>query len=442
MAIPVIAIVGRPNVGKSTLFNRLAGERIAVVSDIAGTTRDRVSADATWEGDRYILVDTAGIEGNSEDIFWPDMRSQVLKALDDADALIFVTDTHQGLTTADRDAANLIRRYHKPVVLAANKADNLEREQDAVEAYELDLGDPIPISAYHNIGIGDLMDAVMNTIVTEEEEERERDVRISIVGRPNVGKSALLNALTGEERALVSDIPGTTRDSVDSRYHYVDKDTGAESELVFIDTAGLRRRGSIDEGIEKYSSLRTIQAIERSHISLIVLDANEFVTAQDLHVGGFASEASRGLIVVVNKWDLARGLSLNRDEAVEQIRDRFKFLPNSPIVFTSALTGRGLDRLLKAAVATHAEWTKEIPAGDLTRVVIDALGAHPPPRGGYRRVRLRKVAQTQTGPPTFTFHMANPDLIHFSYRRYLDNRLRDAFGFDGSPLRLRFVGGA
>ncbi len=442
MAIPVIAIVGRPNVGKSTLFNRLAGERIAVVSDIAGTTRDRVSADATWEGDRYILVDTAGIEGNSEDIFWPDMRSQVLKALDDADALIFVTDTHQGLTTADRDAANLIRRYHKPVVLAANKADNLEREQDAVEAYELDLGDPIPISAYHNIGIGDLMDAVMNTIVTEEEEERERDVRISIVGRPNVGKSALLNALTGEERALVSDIPGTTRDSVDSRYHYVDKDTGAESELVFIDTAGLRRRGSIDEGIEKYSSLRTIQAIERSHISLIVLDANEFVTAQDLHVGGFASEASRGLIVVVNKWDLARGLSLNRDEAVEQIRDRFKFLPNSPIVFTSALTGRGLDRLLKAAVATHAEWTKEIPAGDLTRVVIDALGAHPPPRGGYRRVRLRKVAQTRTGPPTFTFHMANPDLIHFSYRRYLDNRLRDAFGFDGSPLRLRFVGGA
>jgi len=442
VAIPVIAIVGRPNVGKSTLFNRLAGERIAVVSDIAGTTRDRVSADATWEGDRYILVDTAGIEGNSEDIFWPDMRSQVLKALDDADALIFVTDTHQGLTTADRDAANLIRRYHKPVVLAANKADNLEREQDAVEAYELDLGDPIPISAYHNIGIGDLMDAVMNTIVTEEEEERERDVRISIVGRPNVGKSALLNALTGEERALVSDIPGTTRDSVDSRYHYVDKDTGAESELVFIDTAGLRRRGSIDEGIEKYSSLRTIQAIERSHISLIVLDANEFVTAQDLHVGGFASEASRGLIVVVNKWDLARGLSLNRDEAVEQIRDRFKFLPNSPIVFTSALTGRGLDRLLKAAVATHAEWTKEIPAGDLTRVVIDALGAHPPPRGGYRRVRLRKVAQTRTGPPTFTFHMANPDLIHFSYRRYLDNRLRDAFGFDGSPLRLRFVGGA
>jgi GTP-binding protein len=442
VAIPVIAIVGRPNVGKSTLFNRLAGERIAVVSDIAGTTRDRVSVDAMWRDERFILVDTAGIEGNSEDIFWPDMQSQVLKALDEADSLIFVTDTHQGLTTADRDAANLIRRYDKPVILAANKADNLEREQDAVEAYELDLGDPIPISAYHNIGIGDLMDVVMGTIVTEEEEERERDVRISIVGRPNVGKSALLNALTGEERALVSDIPGTTRDSVDSRYHYVDKDTGAESELVFIDTAGLRRRGSIDVGIEKYSSLRTIQAIERSHISLIVLDANEFVTAQDLHVGGFASEASRGLVVVVNKWDLARGLSLNRDEATEQIRDRFKFLPNSPIVFTSALTGRGLDRLLKAAVATHAEWTKEIPAGDLTRVVIDALGAHPPPRGGYRRVRLRKVAQTRTGPPTFTFHMANPDLIHFSYHRYLDNRLRDAFGFDGSPLRLHFVGGA
>jgi len=210
VAIPVIAIVGRPNVGKSTLFNRLAGERIAVVSDIAGTTRDRVSADAKWEDERYILVDTAGIEGNSEDIFWPDMQSQVLKALDEADTLIFVTDTHEGLTTADRDAANLIRRYHKPVILAANKADNIEREQDAVEAYELDLGDPIPISAYHNIGISDLMEAVMKTVVGEEEEEFGRDVRISIVGRPNVGKSALLNAITGEERALVSDIPGTT----------------------------------------------------------------------------------------------------------------------------------------------------------------------------------------------------------------------------------------
>jgi len=442
VALPVIAIVGRPNVGKSTLFNRLAGERIAVVSDIAGTTRDRVSADAKWGDERFILVDTAGIEGNSEDIFWPDMQSQVLKALDEADALIFVTDTYQGLTPGDRDAANLIRRYHKPVVLAANKADNIEREQDAVEAYELDLGDPVPISAYHNMGITDLMAVVMGTVVTEEEEDTERDVRISIVGRPNVGKSALLNALTGEERALVSDIPGTTRDSVDSRYHYMDGDTGVESELVFIDTAGLRRRGNIEQGIEKYSALRTIQSIERSHTTLIVLDATEFVTAQDLHVGGFASEAARGLVVVVNKWDRARELKLTREEAEEEIRDRFKFLPNSSVVFTSALTGRGMNRLLEATVRTHAEWTKQITPGDLTRTVIDALATHPPPRGGYRRVRLRKVAQTRTGPPTFTFHMANPDLIHFSYRRYLENRLRDAFGFDGSPLRMRFVGGA
>jgi GTP-binding protein len=292
------------------------------------------------------------------------------------------------------------------------------------------------------MGISDLMNVVMDSVVTEEEEETGRDVRIAIVGRPNVGKSALLNALTGEERALVSDIPGTTRDSVDSRYNYVDGNTGVETGLVFIDTAGLRRRGKTEQGIEKYSALRTIQAIERSHTTLIVLDASEMVTAQDLHVGGFAAEASRGMVVVVNKWDLARELKLTREEAEEEIRDRFKFLPNSSIVFTSALTGRGLDRLLKATVATHAEWTRQVAPGDLTRVVIDALGAHPPPRGGYRRVRLRKVAQTRTGPPTFTFHMANPDLIHFSYRRYLDNRLRDAFGFDGSPLRLRFVGGA
>ena len=369
-----------------------------------------------------------------------EVQAQTSTALEDADVLIFMVDASQGVTPKDIEAADIVRRSGKPVVLAANKADNIEREQDAVEAYELDLGDPIPISAYHNIGISDLMEAVMKTVVGEEEEEFGRDVRISIVGRPNVGKSALLNAITGEERALVSDIPGTTRDSVDSRYHYVDD--GTEMDLRFIDTAGLRRRGKTEQGIEKYSALRTIQAIERSHTTLIVLDATEFVTAQDLHVGGYAAESARGLVVVVNKWDLARELKLTQEEAREEIHDRFKFLPNSSIVFTSAMSGRGLDRLLKATVATYFEWTKEVPAGDLTRVVIDALGAHPPPRGGYRRVRLRKVAQTRTGPPTFTFHMANPDLIHFSYRRYLDNRLRDAFGFDGSPLRLRFIGGA
>ena len=440
MAIPLIAIVGRPNVGKSTLFNRLAGSRIAVVSDIAGTTRDRVSADAEWEGRRFILVDTAGIEGNSGDIFWPDMRAQVLKALEDADALIFVTDVSQGLTPADRDAANLIRRYNKPVILAANKSDNIQREQAAVESYELDLGDPIPISAYHNLGITDLMIAVLDQVSAEPEPELGKEIRIAIVGRPNVGKSALLNALTGENRALVSSIPGTTRDAIDSRYRYVDGDT--EKDLLFIDTAGLRRRGKTEQGIEKYSALRSIQAIERSHVTLIVLDATEFVTAQDLHVGGFTSDAARGMVVVVNKWDLARELNLNRDDAVAQIKDRFKFLHDSPIVFTSALTGRGLDTLLKAAVTTFGEWTKQVPPGELTRVVIDALAAHPPPRAGYKRVRLRKVAQTRMGPPTFTFHMANPELIHFSYRRYLDNRLRDAFGFAGSPLRLRFVGGA
>jgi len=440
VAIPLIAIVGRPNVGKSTLFNRLAGSRIAVVSDIAGTTRDRVSADAEWEGRRFILVDTAGIEGNSGDIFWPDMRAQVLKALEDADALIFVTDVSQGLTPADRDAANLIRRYNKPVILAANKSDNIQREQAAVESYELDLGDPIPISAYHNLGITDLMIAVLDQVSAEPEPELGKEIRIAIVGRPNVGKSALLNALTGENRALVSSIPGTTRDAIDSRYRYVDGDT--EKDLLFIDTAGLRRRGKTEQGVEKYSALRSIQAIERSHVTLIVLDATEFVTAQDLHVGGFTSDAARGMVVVVNKWDLARELNLNRDDAVAQIKDRFKFLHDSPIVFTSALTGRSLDTLLKAAVTTFGEWTKQVPPGELTRVVIDALATHPPPRAGYKRVRLRKVAQTRMGPPTFTFHMANPELIHFSYRRYLENRLRDAFGFAGSPLRLRFVGGA
>lgn len=434
MAIPIIAIVGRPNVGKSTLFNRLAGRRIAVVSDIAGTTRDRVSTDARWAGRRFILVDTAGIEGQSQDILWEEMRGQVEKALVDADALVFVMDTVEGLTSADIDAARLIRRYGKPVVLVANKADNYEREQLAVEGYELGLGAPIAISAYHGIGIEDLMNSVAETVPGEPEPEDLDATRVAIVGRPNVGKSALLNALTGEERAVVSTVPGTTRDPVDSRYSYEGRD------LVFIDTAGLRRRGRTEPGIEKYSALRTIQAIERSHTVLVVMDASELATAQDAHIAGYARDAARGIVAVINKWDLARGLELNREEAAEQVRARFRFLPDSPVVFTSALRGTGLREVLQAATGVFEEWSKHVDGSVLRRTIVEAMAAHAPPTRGRRRVRLRSVVQTRSGPPTFTLRVTSPDLIHFSYRRYLENRLRAAFGFRGSPLRLHFVG--
>ncbi|MFW6174645.1 MAG: ribosome biogenesis GTPase Der [Chloroflexota bacterium] len=439
MAIPIVAIVGRPNVGKSTLFNRIAGRRIAVVSDTAGTTRDRVSADASWLDHRYIFVDTAGIAGESQAISWAELEPQVAKALEAADAVIFVTDASHPLTGADRDAADLVRRYQKPVVLAANKADNLAREQASVEAYELGLGEPIPISAYHNVGISELMEALLDTAPGETSPEYHSAVRIAIAGRPNVGKSALLNAITGEDRSIVSPVPGTTRDSIDSEYKYTDPSTGREHDLVFVDTAGLRRRGKTEQGIEKYSALRTIQSIERANVALIVLDANEFVTAQDLHVAGYADDAARGIVVVVNKWDLASDLELDEEEARRRILSRFRFLPDSPIVFTSAEKRTGLQDVLKAAVGVFDEWTKEVPDNELRRVVTDALAAHAPPTAGRRRVRIRRMQQNRTGPPTFTFHTSNPELIHFSYRRYLDNRLREAFGFRGSPLRLRFV---
>ncbi len=432
--LPIVAIVGRPNVGKSTLYNRLAGRRMAIVSDVPGTTRDRISMDAEWNGKRFLLVDTGGIEDRPGDLLWEDVRAQTAQALEDADAVILVVDAAEGISPGDREAADLVRRSNKPYVLAANKADNLNREVAAAEFYQLSSLDPVPISAYHERGISDLMEKLFEVMPVEPaEDEASGSIRIAIAGRPNVGKSALFNALTGEERAIVSPIPGTTRDSIDSRFSYDGHD------LTFLDTAGLRRRGKAEEGIEKYSVIRTIGAIERSHICLLLLDATELATAQDTHIGGFIDEAYRAAIIVVNKWDLAKQHELDRDSATATVRSRFKFFPDVPVMFTSALTGAGIDRIPDVVVSVWEQFSRRLRREELSRTMFDAIGMNPPPSQGSTRPRIFRVQQTRTAPPTFEFSSRHPELIHFSYRRYLENRLREAFGFKGSPVRMQFV---
>jgi len=434
MALPVVAIIGRPNVGKSTLFNRLAGRRIAIVSDIPGTTRDRVSMDAEWGQRRYLIVDTAGVEDRSHDeLMWSDIKNQVRIALSQADAIIVVVDVNDGVVDADKDVADMVRRVGKPVVLAANKVDTLSREDMIYEFFELGIGEPYPISAYHDTGIVDLMESVFEQVpLSENEPIIHSTIKVAIAGRPNAGKSALFNALTGQDRAIVSPVAGTTRDTVDSLFDY-------EGErITFLDTAGLRRRGKTDPGIEKYSAIRTIGAIERCYVAVLVLDATEFVTSQDTHIGGYIDDASRAAVIVVNKWDLSKKLNLDKVEVQAEVRNRFKFIPEVPIVFTSALAGSGVEILLPTIMRVYKEFSKRIPRSEVSRAVFDAMGENPLPGFGRSRPRIIRCLQSRSSPPTFEFTTRNPELIHFSYRRYLENQLRDRFGFVGSPIKMMF----
>ena len=434
MALPVVAIIGRPNVGKSTLFNRLAGRRIAIVSDIPGTTRDRVSMDAEWGRHRYLIVDTAGVEDRPHDeLLWGDIKNQVRIALNQADAIIAVVDVNDGVIDADQDVADMVRRVGKPVVLAANKVDTLSREDMIYEFFELGLGEPHPISAYHDTGISDLMQSVFEQLpIFEHEPISQSTIKVAIAGRPNAGKSALFNALTGQERAIVSPVAGTTRDTVDSLFDY-------EGErITFLDTAGLRRRGKTDPGIEKYSAIRTIGAIERCYVAVLVLDATEFVTSQDTHIGGYIDDASRATVIVVNKWDLSKKLKLEKTQVQAEVHNRFKFIPEVPIVFTSALTGRGVEILFPTIMSAYREFSKQVPRSEVSRAIFDAMGENPLPGFGRRRPRIIRCLQSRSSPPTFEFTTRHPELIHFSYRRYLENQLRDRFGFVGSPIKMIF----
>ena len=434
---PLVAIVGRPNVGKSTLFNRLTGSRQAIVTDVAGTTRDRVTDETVGADHPFILVDTGGLELPSEMDLRKEVRAQVDVAIADADVIVMLVDATAGITAGDRDVADALRLAGKPVIVAANKADNEERRLAAVEFHEIGFGDPVPISAYHNLGIDDLMDRVVGSFPLEPAvPELEADLRLAIVGRTNVGKSLLLNAITGEQRSIVSEIPGTTRDAVDTLVTY------NEQSILLIDTAGIRRSGKVQRGVERYSVLRSIRAIDRADVVVLVMDASELGTGQDAHVASYILDAYKGIVLAVNKWDLARDVGMNETEATRLLRERFRFAAFAPICFISALRGSGLEQLLDTAQTVFADWTKDLPRYDLRRTVMNAVADHPPSSTGRRALKVFGVAQDRTGPPSFTFYVNRSDMVHFSYQRYLENSIRSAYQFVGSPLRMRFKGRA
>ncbi len=431
---PVVAIVGRPNVGKSTLFNRIIGERKAIIEDQPGTTRDRLYGEAEWNGRAFIVVDTGGLLLQDDDVFAPHIREQVRAAIEESDVIVFLVDGKEGLTTADQEIAELLRHTSRPVILAVNKADNPQRRMDAVEFYALGLGDPLPISALHGIGTGDLLDAVVAHFppAALEEEEEDKSVRIAIVGRPNVGKSSLLNRILGEERAIVSEVPGTTRDAIDTRLMWGDR------QVTLIDTAGIRRRGRVQPGIERYSVVRALRAIDRCHVALLVIDATEGVTAQDTHIAGYILEAYKSVVVVVNKWDLIEKNTYTMLEYEQQVRHALNFMDYVPVLFVSAKTGQRVNKILDLAINVYDERFVRIPTGELNRLIAEAVARHAPPSQGRRKLRIRYVTQADVNPPTFVFFVNHVDLLHFSYERYLENVIRQHYPFLGTPLRLIF----
>jgi GTP-binding protein len=436
MSKPLVAILGRPNVGKSTVFNRLVNRQSAIVSDVAGTTRDRVSMETEWAERPFILVDTGGLDVFPETEIWRKVKGQIELAIDEADVILFVVDASEGITTGDRDVAEVLRPLNKPFVLAANKADNEVRTAQALEFYELGVGEPVPVSAYHNLGMDELMSRVTDLFPPAEEVGGpEADFGLALVGRTNVGKSMLTNEILGDDRSIVSEVPGTTRDALDSFLTL--QDGGV---LRLIDTAGIRRRGRIEPGIERYSVLRTLRAIDRADVAVLLLDASEVATAQDSHVASYVLDAYKGLVLAVNKWDLADQLELDREKAERAIRLRFKFAPHVPIVYVSALEGTGIEELLQVARGVYDEWAKTVPRYGLRRVILDAVAEHPPATGGRRQLKVFGVAQDSSAPPSFTFYVNLSEMVHFSYRRYLENALRKAYGFEGSRLRMRFKG--
>ncbi len=429
---PLAAIVGRPNVGKSALFNRLIGSRKALVEDIPGTTRDRLYADVEWGEQVFTLIDTGGLDPSGEEGYIPLVKRQVEVALAEADVIVLVVDAHDGLTAIDLEIADLLRRAGKPLVLVANKADNEARREAAVQFYELALGDPIPVSAYHGLGLPELMDSLVLLLPAGAVAAVPAGLRLAILGRPNVGKSLLLNAILGQERVIVSEEPGTTRDAIDIAFRY------QKRELVLVDTAGIRRRGRIQAGVEKHSVLRAQQAIDRGDVALLVTDASDGITAQDTHIAGYVAEAVKGLVVGINKWDLMPDDGETRAAFAKAARARLRFLPWAPLCFISAKEDTGIDELLDAALAAGAAREQRVATAELNVAMRKAVAAHGPPSVQGQRLKLLYVTQAQTRPPTFVFFVNDPSLLHFSYRRYLENSIRKAFGFQGTAVKLIF----
>ncbi|TMD39094.1 MAG: ribosome biogenesis GTPase Der [Chloroflexi bacterium] len=463
MMKPLVAVVGRPNVGKSTFFNRMIGERVAVVEDLPGTTRDRIYGDADWNGREFTLIDTGGLElgsdipvgqvgltGQPGDIM-KHVKAQAELAIEEADVIVFMVDARSGITAADEEVADLLRRTEKPVILAANKADNAARRLDAVEFYSLGLGEPIVISSIQGTGTGDLLDVIVEALPPEDEETEDEDdedvSRIAIVGRPNVGKSSLLNVILGTERSIVSEVPGTTRDAIDTELLYKDR------KLVLIDTAGIRRRGKVGPGVEKFSVLRSERAIERSDVALLLIDASEGLAAQDTHIAGEILEKAKGVVVVVNKWDMAqeqqraerRGEYTDPKAEIESaeayrriIAEGLKFIPFAPIVFASAKTGYHVQSLLDTVLNVTDMRYLRVPTARLNEVVQDAVRRHNPTVVHSKILKIYYATQVQVNPPTFVFFVNDTQAVHFTYERYLENKLREAFSFKGTAIRLFF----
>ena len=461
---PLVAIVGRPNVGKSTFFNRMLGDRIAIVEDLPGTTRDRLYGDTDWNGRTFTLIDTGGLEFGSDipvgqvgltgqpgDLM-DHVQAQAELAIEEADVIVFMVDARSGITAADEEVADVLRRTKKPIIVAANKADNANRRMDAVEFYNLGLGEPIVLSSIQGIGTGDVLDRIVEELPEADEEEdgdeEDETPRIAIVGRPNVGKSSLLNSIVGVDRAIVSDMPGTTRDAIDTEVEFQGR------RLILIDTAGIRRRGRVGPGIEKYSVLRSSRAIERCDVALLLIDASEGIAAQDMHIAGEVAEAAKGIVIVINKWDLAQEQRrAERDEDIlphpddeidtaEQYRklvqEEFKFMPYAPVIFASAKTGYHTQSILETVIHIAEMRFLRVPTSKLNEVVQDAVRRHHPAIIRNKPLKVYYATQTRVNPPTFTFFINDVEAMHFSYERYLENRLREAFDFRGTGIRLQF----
>lgn len=432
MSRPIVAIVGRPNVGKSTLFNALAGQQISIVKDTPGVTRDRIYADVTWLNMQFTLIDTGGIEPESKDLILSSMRQQAQIAIDTADVIMFITDVRQGLVDADFKVADMLRRSHKPVVLVVNKVDSFNKMMpDVYEFYNLGIGDPIPVSASSRLGLGDMLDEVTSHFsaedMTEEEDERPK---IAVVGKPNVGKSSLINKLVGEDRVIVSDIAGTTRDAIDTPVKYNGR------EYVFIDTAGLRRKSKIKEELERYSIIRTVTAVERADVVVLLIDAVEGVTEQDAKIAGIAHERGKGMIIAVNKWDAIPKNDKTIYKFTEEIREKLAYMPYAELIFISALTGQRLNKLYETIDAVIENCALRVGTGVLNEILTEAVAMKQPPSDKGKRLRLYYITQVSVKPPTFVIFINDKELTHFSYTRYIENKIREAFGFRGTPMRF------
>ncbi|MDD4859223.1 MAG: ribosome biogenesis GTPase Der [Dehalococcoidales bacterium] len=428
MSRPIVAIVGRQNVGKSTLLNRLAGKQIAIVEDFPGTTRDRVFATSSWQNREFTIIDTAGIDLAMNTNLARATRAQIKVAINEADVIVFMVEATTGVTPADHETADLLRQTKKPVLLAVNKADNLKLDAGAVDFYELGLGEPLPISAYHGKGTAELMDKIVSLLPPESPPEAEAGIKIAIVGRPHVGKSLLLNAIVGKERAIVGDKPGTTRDALDTLFDFNGQN------VLIIDTAGIRRRGRVETGIEQYSVIRALRAIDRADVALLVLDATDMVAAQDTHIAGYIQQAAKGIVIIVNKWDLVADKNIPVWNSY--LADEFKFVSYAPVLYTSAKTGAEVDMILPMARQVYEERNKRPPTSRVNDVIQKAVAAHLLPHAGPRQLKVLYATQAETNPPTFVIFVNDTKMIHFSYQRYIENQLRQAFGFAGTPIRL------